>query len=150
MYQTRCGLGCWGTGQVLLGSECRTPCSSSRRSQVCVWCTASCGITFGHRRPLLEVWCDANFAACQDTRRSTTGWVVVMYGGAVAWASKKQPTTAASTMEAAYQACGAVARKGLSLHKMSLTANLKMMLATASRKLFRGLCVTNAWSAWVC
>jgi hypothetical protein len=36
MYQTRFGLGCWGTGQVLLGSECRTPCSSSRRSQVCV------------------------------------------------------------------------------------------------------------------
>jgi hypothetical protein len=84
-----------------------------------VWCTASRGITFGHKRPPLEVWCDANFAACQDTRRSTTGWVVVMYGGAVAWASKKQPTTAASTMEAEYQACGAVAREGLSLLKMS-------------------------------
>jgi hypothetical protein len=27
-----------------------------------VWCTASRGITFGHRRPPLEVWCDANFA----------------------------------------------------------------------------------------
>jgi hypothetical protein len=40
-----------------------------------------------------------------------------MYGGAVAWASKKQPTAAASTMEAEYQACGAVTREALSLHK---------------------------------
>jgi hypothetical protein len=40
-----------------------------------------------------------------------------MYGGAVSWASKKQSTTAASTMEAKYQACGAVAREVLSLIK---------------------------------
>jgi hypothetical protein len=40
-----------------------------------------------------------------------------MYGGAVSWQSKKQPTTAASTMDAEYQACGAVAREGLSLLK---------------------------------
>ena len=40
-----------------------------------------------------------------------------MYGGAVSWSSKKQPTTAASTMEAEYQACGSVAREGLSLIK---------------------------------
>jgi hypothetical protein len=43
-------------------------------------------------------WCDASFAACLGTRRSTTGWVVVVYGGAVSWASK-QPTAAASTMD---------------------------------------------------
>ena len=59
----------------------------------------------------------ANFAACLDTRRSTTGWVVTMYGGAVSWQSKKQPTVATSTMEAEYQACGAVAREALSLTK---------------------------------
>jgi hypothetical protein len=40
-----------------------------------------------------------------------------MYGGAVSWQSKKQPTTAASTMDAEYQACGAVAREGLSVLK---------------------------------
>jgi hypothetical protein len=79
--------------------------------------TAQRGITYGHSSAPIETWCDANFAACQDTRRSTTGWVVVMYGGAVSWSSKKQPTTAASTMDAEYQACGAVAREGLSLLK---------------------------------
>jgi hypothetical protein len=60
--------------------------------------TVGRGVTFrGSERPL-GFWCDANFAACHDTRRSTTGWVATMYGGAVSWSSKKQPTTAASTM----------------------------------------------------
>jgi hypothetical protein len=79
--------------------------------------TAGRGITYGHSKSPMGVWCDASFASCLDTRRSTTGWVVVMYGGAVSWSSKKQPTTAASTMEAEYQACGAVARERLSVRK---------------------------------
>jgi hypothetical protein len=79
--------------------------------------TAHRGVTYGHTGVPVQVWCDANFASCVDTRRSVTGYVVVMYGGAVSWTSKKQPTTAASTMEAEYQACGAVAREGLSLLK---------------------------------
>jgi hypothetical protein len=41
----------------------------------------------------------------------------MMYGGAVSWSSKKKPTTAASTMDVEYQACGSVAREGLSLIK---------------------------------
>lgn len=79
--------------------------------------TAARGITYGGSVVPVAIWCDANFASCIDTRRSTTGWAVVMYGGAVSWASKKQPTTAVSTMEAEYQACGAVAREALSLLK---------------------------------
>jgi hypothetical protein len=80
--------------------------------------TASWGITYGSRPAPLEVWCDANFAACLETRRSTTGWTVIMYGGAVSWSSKKQATAAASTMETEYQACGAVASEALSLRKI--------------------------------
>jgi hypothetical protein len=79
--------------------------------------TVKRGITFWSSERALGVWCDANFATCQDTRRSTTGWTATMYGGAVSWSSKKQPTTAASTMDAEYQACGAAAREGLSLIK---------------------------------
>lgn len=82
-----------------------------------VGCTAQRGITYGTSSQVVQVFCDSNFASCVDTRRSITGYCVVMYGGAVSWASKKQPTTAASTMEAEYQACGAVAREGLSLLK---------------------------------
>ena len=79
--------------------------------------TATRGITYGGTQVPVKTWCDANFASCLDTRRSITGWVVTMYGGAVSWSSKKQPTTAVSTMEAEYQACGAVAREGISLLK---------------------------------
>jgi hypothetical protein len=65
--------------------------------------TASRG-TYGGKGHPLGFWCDANVAACRDTRRSTTGWVVTMYGGAVSWSSRKQATAAA-------------AREGMSLRK---------------------------------
>jgi hypothetical protein len=74
-------------------------------------------LTCGGKGHPLGFWCDANFAARRDTLRSTTGWVVTMYGGAVSWSSKKQATAAASTMDAEYQACGAAAREGMSLRK---------------------------------
>ena len=80
--------------------------------------TAERGITYGTSATPVQVWCDANFAACVDTRRSTTGWVVICFGGAVSWESRKQPTTAASTMDAEYQACGAAARESLSMRKL--------------------------------
>jgi hypothetical protein len=79
--------------------------------------SAARGITYGGKQQPLGFWCDANFAACQDTRRSTTGWVVTMYGGAVLLSSKKQATTAASTIQPECQTCGAAAWEGLSLIK---------------------------------
>jgi hypothetical protein len=73
----------------------------------CVGGTSGRGITFGGSERPLWFWCDANFEACHDARRSTPGWVATMNGGAVSWSSKKQLTTAASTM----------AREGLPLIK---------------------------------
>jgi hypothetical protein len=81
-----------------------------------VGATAGRGNAYGKGKHSLRFLFDVNFAACQDTRRSTTGWVT-MYGGAVSWSSKKQATTAVSTMDAAYQARGAAAREGVSLIK---------------------------------
>jgi hypothetical protein len=82
-----------------------------------VGCTAELGIAHGHTRVNVLMWCDANFASCLETRRSVTGWVVVCFGGAVSWESCKQPTAAASTMDAEYQECGAAAREGISFRK---------------------------------
>jgi hypothetical protein len=80
--------------------------------------TADRGITYGRSKVPVEFWCDASFAACLDTRRSVTRWVAVCFGGAVSWECCKQPTVAASTMEAEYQACGSMAREALSFQKL--------------------------------
>jgi hypothetical protein len=49
-------------------------------------------------------YCDADWAGDLEDRRSTTGFVFMMGGGATSWSSKRQPTIALSTTEAEYMA----------------------------------------------
>jgi hypothetical protein len=55
----------------------------------------------------LEVigYSDSDFAGCPDDRKSTSGLIFMMAGGAISWKSVKQTLTATSTMEAEYVAC---------------------------------------------
>jgi len=48
---------------------------------------------------------DAGFAGCLNSRKSTSGYIFQLAGGAVSWKSVKQDSTASSTMEAEYMAC---------------------------------------------
>lgn len=48
---------------------------------------------------------DSDFAGCKDTSQSTSSFVFMMGGGAVAWKSAKQPSIATSTMFDEYLAC---------------------------------------------
>ena len=48
-----------------------------------------------------------------DTRRSTTGYVFKVFGGAVAWRSRRQPTVALSTTEAEYMASSDASRQAI-------------------------------------
>ncbi|GAQ93354.1 hypothetical protein KFL_014640010 [Klebsormidium nitens] len=43
--------------------------------------TAEDGVTFGGSGEALMAYCDANYAGDVDTKRSTTGYVFLMYGG---------------------------------------------------------------------
>lgn len=48
--------------------------------------------------------CDDDWAGDLSTRRSTTGYIFVLAGGAVSWRSRLQPTVALSSTEAEYRA----------------------------------------------
>jgi hypothetical protein len=67
----------------------------------------------------LHVFCDADWASSFD-RKSTSGYVLTIAGGAVAWSSKKQATVALSTPEAEYVAVTHVAKQVL-WHRTLLT-----------------------------
>jgi hypothetical protein len=45
---------------------------------------------------------DSDFASDVDDRRSTGGYVFLLYGGVISWKSKKQSLPAMSTVEAEY------------------------------------------------
>lgn len=49
-------------------------------------------------------YCDADWADCKATRRSTTGHVFYCFGAPVAWKCRHQPTVALSTTEGEYMA----------------------------------------------
>ena len=81
--------------------------------------TLALGLTFSPRLPSSspagkELWAasDASWADCVQTRRSTTGVVLMLAGAAIEWRSKRQSIVAQSSAEAEYIA-GADAAKSI-------------------------------------
>jgi hypothetical protein len=78
--------------------------------------TRNHGLTFGGSEELLindlNIYCDADWASDAD-RKSVSGFVITMAGGAIAWSSKKQSTVALSTAEAEYVAATHIAKQVL-------------------------------------
>jgi hypothetical protein len=73
--------------------------------------TAEQGITYSAGQPSITGWTDADYACCKDTRRSRSGYVFTLYGGAVSWGSKLQSVVAQSSAESEYIAAAAAARE---------------------------------------
>ena len=76
------------------------------------------GLSYGGS-PISQVvgYCDADYAGDIDTRKSTTGYTFLLYGGAISWNSKKQPTIALSTTEAEYMAATHAAKEAIWLQR---------------------------------
>jgi hypothetical protein len=61
-------------------------------------------ITYNSGRELVYGYVDFDFAGDLDKRRSTSGYVFTLAGGAISWMSKLQNIVALSTTEAEYVA----------------------------------------------
>ena len=48
---------------------------------------------------------DFDFFRCQDSQKSTLGYIYLLVGGAISWKSAKQTFIASSTMAAEFIAC---------------------------------------------
>jgi Reverse transcriptase (RNA-dependent DNA polymerase) len=76
--------------------------------------TKSMKLTFtrqGHVK--VAGYCDADWESCIDTRRSTTGYVFTLGGGAVTWCSRRQKSVALSSCESEYVAACEATREAV-------------------------------------
>jgi hypothetical protein len=87
--------------------------------------TTDVGLEFGGKTSELEGYCDANHPGDLDSRRSTTGYVFTLNGGAISWASKLQPTVAFSNVEAEYMSAAHAIKEALWLKKLCNDLDLK-------------------------
>ena len=60
---------------------------------------------------VIHAFVDSDWGGCPDTRRSTSGYVIHVCGGPVAWRSKLMPTIALSSCEAEFMALTEVCRE---------------------------------------
>ena len=82
--------------------------------------TRARGITYTGNDTPLHAYCDADYAGDPDTRKSTTGYVTILAGGATAWSSRRQATVAVSTAEAEVMA-GCAATKEVVWQRMMMS-----------------------------
>lgn len=63
------------------------------------------------KKSSLHAFCDADWGSELDDRKSRTGYVLLMSGGAVSWSSKKQSIVALSSTEAEYISLSSTVRE---------------------------------------
>jgi hypothetical protein len=65
-------------------------------------------------------YCDVDWGGDLEDRRSTTGFVFMIGGGAISWSSKRQPTIALSTTEAEYMANTQATKEAIWITKLMM------------------------------
>ena len=85
----------------------------------------SSGIKMQHMDPMVVGYADANHGTGIDDKKSITGYVIKVHGGPVAWASRTQPLTAASTTESEFRALSECTREALWIAKLLKAFGIK-------------------------
>jgi hypothetical protein len=82
--------------------------------------TADMGLKYGPtaRSQQLQCYHDADYGGDKGNKKSTTGWVYLLGGAAVAWSSKLQPFVTLSTTESEYVAAAMAIKEGLWMIKL--------------------------------
>jgi hypothetical protein len=93
--------------------------------------TINVGITYGGQENLaiqeaidglittgITGFTDSDWAGDRDSRKSTSGYVFLLHGGAVSWKSTKQNVVATSSTEAEYIACSEAAKEALWIRRL--------------------------------
>ncbi|KAJ4728518.1 Retrovirus-related Pol polyprotein from transposon TNT 1-94 [Melia azedarach] len=87
--------------------------------------TSNFKLTFGSGKPLLVGYTDSDMAGDVDTRKSTTGYLMTLSGGAVAWQSRLQKCVALSTTEAEFIAATEACKELLWMKRFLQELNFK-------------------------
>ena len=76
--------------------------------------TKDYGLTFKREGSVkLTGFCDSDWGGCEDTRRSTTGYMFKLGGACVSWCSRRQKTVALSSCEAEFMAACEAAKEAI-------------------------------------
>ncbi|KAJ9567195.1 hypothetical protein OSB04_003161 [Centaurea solstitialis] len=73
--------------------------------------TMDYGLTYSGFPSVLEGYSDASWITNTEDHSSTSGWIFLLGGGAICWASKKQTCITASTMESEFVALAAAGKE---------------------------------------
>ena len=90
-----------------------------RRALRYLWCTRDSGIIYdGNLGTNIVGYSDSDYAGCTIQRKSTSGYVFLLAGGAISWKSKKQSVVATSSCEAEYIASCMAAKEAIWLSRL--------------------------------
>jgi hypothetical protein len=104
--------------------------------------TKEMGLIYGGKgKQDLTGFVDSDFAGDVDSRKSTTGFVFMLNGGAVSWGSKKQQSVATSTVEAEFIAASHAIKEGVWLG--SLLEELGKSVAGVELRMDNMGCIAN-------
>jgi ATP-binding cassette subfamily B (MDR/TAP) protein 1 len=80
--------------------------------------TSDAALCYGGSEFTVRGYVDSDFAGDLEKRKSTTGYVFIITGGAVSWVSKLQNVIALSTTEAEYMATTQACKEAIWMKKL--------------------------------